>query len=216
MVLKFKKIIMSNQKYKKIPDNAKLVFKGVMHDVYQWEQQLFDGTFTTFECLKRKDNVDIVATTEDGKVIINFEEQPNRKPKICFPCGGSDEGESLLNAAKREFLEETGYTTSGENWSEWINVDILKYGKMEWNVQYFVAKNCKKTHEPHVDGGEKIEVKLFSFEEFLEISQKDNFSQKEIKIELKKILEIRNEFEKKEKLEQFRKFIFGEVKNWEI
>ena len=28
---------------KKIPNNAKRVFKGVIFDVYQWEQEVFDG-----------------------------------------------------------------------------------------------------------------------------------------------------------------------------
>lgn len=35
-----------------IPDHAKCVFKGVIFDVYQWEQKLYNGTTTTFEKLK--------------------------------------------------------------------------------------------------------------------------------------------------------------------
>jgi ADP-ribose pyrophosphatase len=202
---------MSNQKYKKIPDNAKCVFKGVLHDVYQWEQELFDGTFATFEALKRRDNVDVIATTSDKKVIVNFEEQPNRNPKICTPCGASEEKEDLLEAAKRELAEETGFVSN--EWSEWIYVDILKYGKLEWNCKYFIAKNCEKKFEPHTDGGEKIQVNLFSFEEFLDITQRNNFSQHEIKDHIKNILEIKDEKERKEKLEEFENFIFGRKEN---
>jgi len=32
-----------------VPEEAKLVFKGIIYDVYQWEQKMFDGTFSTFE-----------------------------------------------------------------------------------------------------------------------------------------------------------------------
>ena len=42
-----------------IPINAKKVFQGIIFDVYQWEQKLFDGTVATFEKLKRPD-IDIV------------------------------------------------------------------------------------------------------------------------------------------------------------
>ncbi len=37
----------------KIPPNAKRVFKGIIFDVYQWQQKMFDGSKETFEMLKR-------------------------------------------------------------------------------------------------------------------------------------------------------------------
>ena len=36
----------------KVPKQAKRVFKGVIFDVYQWEQEMFDGTKEIFEKLK--------------------------------------------------------------------------------------------------------------------------------------------------------------------
>jgi ADP-ribose pyrophosphatase len=162
----------------KIPTQAKLVFKGILHDTYQWQQELFDGTFATFEGLKRRDNTDILAITDDKKFIINYEEQPNRSPKICVPCGASEEGESLLDSAKRELVEETGYES--DNWKDWFYCDVLNYGKMEWNTKYFIARNCKKTKEPHTDGGEKIEIKLYDFDKFIQVTQDSKFSCREI------------------------------------
>lgn len=193
------------KEFKKIPESAKCVFKGVLHEVWQWEQEQFDGSFKTFECLKRRDNVDIIATTKDKMIIVNFEEQPNRAPKICIPCGGSDEGESLLDAARRELVEETGYVSN--DWSQWQCIDALKYSKLEWNVQYFIARNCEKRNQPHLDGGEKIVVKLFTFDEFIKVSQEDNFSQKEIKVIAKEILE--NDIDGT-KRKEFERLLFGE------
>ncbi len=40
-----------------MPANAKRVFKGVVFDTYQWEQDMYDGTKKTFEKLKRPDTV---------------------------------------------------------------------------------------------------------------------------------------------------------------
>ena len=39
---------------KGLPENAKLVFKGVLFDTWQWEQELFDGSYSTFEVVVRK------------------------------------------------------------------------------------------------------------------------------------------------------------------
>jgi len=32
----------------KIPKDAKLVFKGKIFDVYQWQQKVYDGTTVTY------------------------------------------------------------------------------------------------------------------------------------------------------------------------
>lgn len=117
----------------KIPNHAKKVFSGVFHDVYQWEQEMFDGSFQTFEGLKRKDAVTILAITTDNKIIINNEEQPTVGRFISLP-GGNSEGNGFLNEAKRELEEETGYTSN--EWRAWFDSDILYYGKMEWNNHF--------------------------------------------------------------------------------
>ena len=51
-----------------LPENAKLVFKGVMFDTYQWEVDGYDGSKRIFEKLKRPDTVMIIPITEEGKI----------------------------------------------------------------------------------------------------------------------------------------------------
>ena len=92
-----------------IPDHAKVVFKGVMFDVYQWEQELFDGSKTTFEKLKRPDTVVTFPILPDGKILLTKQEQSGKEPFIGATGGRVDEGEDILDAAKRELMEETGY-----------------------------------------------------------------------------------------------------------
>ena len=41
---------------KKIPNHARLVFKGILHHIYQWEQEMFDGSVQTFEAIKKNDS----------------------------------------------------------------------------------------------------------------------------------------------------------------
>ena len=93
-----------------IPPDAKKVFKGIIFDVYQWEQQLFDGTTATFEKLKRDDNAIVIPVTSDKKIITLEQEQPARLPFLSFPGGKVEDGEDPAAGAKRELREETGYT----------------------------------------------------------------------------------------------------------
>jgi ADP-ribose pyrophosphatase len=64
----------------RIPDNATLVFKGKTFDVYQWEQEMFDGRKKTWERLKRNHSVDIIAVSPENEIYILEEQQPGRPP----------------------------------------------------------------------------------------------------------------------------------------
>jgi ADP-ribose pyrophosphatase len=162
---------------KKIPDNAKLVFKGVIFDVYHWQQEMFDGSFATFEALKKRESVTVVAVC-DGKILINQEEQPGRTPFVAVPGGMCEKGDDPLATAKRELLEETGYVS--DDWQEWFVSDPLNHAKIEWNNYFYIAKNCKKVADQKLDAGEKITSLLISFEEFLEMQHDPKFRNRDL------------------------------------
>ena len=50
---------------KLVPKEAKKVFSGVIYDVYQWPQEMFDGSMQTFEMLGRPDTVKILAVLSE-------------------------------------------------------------------------------------------------------------------------------------------------------
>ncbi len=177
---------------KKIPDNAKLVFKGVLHDVYHWDQEMFDGTIATFEAIRRRDAVVVVAVV-DSKIILNHEEQPGMDSFITLP-GGNSETSDFMEDAKRELLEETGYASDA--WVKWLTVDILDYHKMEWNNNFFIARNCKKIAEQDLENGEKIVTQLITFEEFLELRHNPDFRNKDLLHVLEKAAENEEERQK--------------------
>jgi len=154
-----------------IPANAKRVFKGVVFDVYQWEQKGYDGKVKTFEKIKRYDTALIIPITKEGKIILAKQEQPGKKPFIGLVGGRVDEGEKPLEAAKRELLEETGYKAK-----EWLLFDALQpVSKIEWALYFFIAKGCHKVANQTLDGAEKIDLFLVNFDEFLEVMLHDNF-----------------------------------------
>lgn len=74
-----------------IPPHAKRVFKGILFDVYQWQQKQYDGSYKTFEKIKRSDTVSVIPVTAEGKFIITHQEQPLTDPFTGFPGGILDE-----------------------------------------------------------------------------------------------------------------------------
>lgn len=148
----------------KIPKQAKLVFKGEIFDMYQWEQEMFDGSPQVFEMLKRPDTVQIIPIV-GKKIWIAEEEQPHHKRRIGFLGGRVDEGENPLAAAKRELLEESGLQS--DDWELYKMYEPIV--KMQWRIYFYIARKCRKVQEAHLDGGEKIEIKEVSFNEFVDI-----------------------------------------------
>lgn len=144
-----------------VPDQAKLAFEGMIFDVYQWEQVLFDGSTHTFEMLKRCDTVSVICVV-DGKVLVIDDEQPHLGVRRSFPGGRVDNtDESIEAAAKREILEETGYT-----FANWRLITVRQpYRKIEWFVHVWLATDVTDAVAPKLDPGEKITVEPISFEE---------------------------------------------------
>ncbi len=159
-----------------IPENAKKVFEGVLFDVYQWEQEMFDDTKETFEKLKRPDTVVVFPVLPDGRIILTQQEQPAKEPFVGTTGGRVDKGEEILDAAKRELLEESGY--EAEEFILWDTTQPV--GKIDWVVYTFIAKGLKKVAEMNLDAGEKIKLFTVTFDELINIALDKNFSEREI------------------------------------
>lgn len=152
-----------------IPVDAKCVFKGVMFDVYQWRQKMFDGSYETFEKLKRPDTASVVPVLPDGTVLLVEEEQPGLAKNVYLPAGRIEPGEDPLAGAKRELMEETGYAS--DKWELWYAYQPVT--KLDWAIFYFIAKDCKRTSEPHPDAGERITLLPVGLDEFLARAARD-------------------------------------------
>lgn len=155
-----------------VPPNAKRVFKGILFDTYHWEQEMFDGTYQTFEKLVRKSSTDMIVV-QDQKIMVLMQEQPGRSLYPSLPGGQIEHGEDSLTAAKRELLEETGYESN----------TFLLYksqsdcgSKLYFPVTTYIVRDCKKIQETHLDVGEKIRVTWVNFEEFLQLARDFNFT----------------------------------------
>ncbi len=155
----------------KLPKQAKQVFTGQIFDVYQWEQEQFDGSTATFEMLKRPNTVQIIATAGET-IYVTHEEQPSKGAFRSLIGGRQDvPGESILDCAKRELLEEAGMVS--DDW-ELLRI-VSPYTKMDWEIHIFIARGVKKIKEQSLDAGEKIEILTVSFDEFCDLVFSEEF-----------------------------------------
>jgi ADP-ribose pyrophosphatase len=148
----------------KIPKQAKKVFDGVLFDVYQWPQKMFDGSIETFEMVKRPDTVVIVAVTPEGQLLVLKDEQPHRDVVLTLCSGRVEPGEDPLDAAKRELMEETGFQSG--RWEAWWAYEPSE--KLDHTIHYYIARDTKKVGEQQLDAGERIEVMQMSVDVVLD------------------------------------------------
>src|SRR3989344_9071856 len=165
-----------------IPSHAKRVFKGVIFDVYQWEQEMFDGTRAIFEKAKRQDSVTILPVLPDGKILLAEQEQPGHPLFVGGLGGRIEENEDVLTAAKRELLEESGYIS--DNFTLWLALNQIP--KTDWAVYVFVARDLRKVGDLNLDPGEKIKLVPVTLEEMINLATDKNvcFREQEIVPEL--------------------------------
>jgi len=143
-----------------VPDQAKRAFGGMIFDVYQWPQELFDGTSHVFEMLKRPDTVSVICVV-DGRLLIINDEQPHLGSRQSFPGGRVDETDADIRAAaEREVREETGYS-----FKNWRLVRVWQpYRKMEWFIYVWLAWDVAGQQAAKLDAGEKIDVQTVDFQ----------------------------------------------------
>jgi ADP-ribose pyrophosphatase len=147
-----------------LPVDAALVFSGELFKVFQWRQELYDGTFATFERVQRPDSVFVLPVTEDGRLVLLEQEQPGRLPYMSLVGGRIEEGETALMAAQRELMEETGLVAS-----DWFFLfSCSPYAKLEWTKTYLVALSTLRSAAPTLDAGERITTKVFEVAEAIQ------------------------------------------------
>lgn len=171
---------MKDRSYRKplLPANATRVFEGAMFDLYQWEQELYDGTTATFEKGSRPDTAVVFPITEDGHILIIEDSQPHRGMVLTTVSGRIESNETPEQAARRELLEETGYEAS--QWESFYTITPVE--KLDWVNYVFVAKGCKKVAEPTLDAGEKIVVRSVSFGELIALASEGMLRGKDFSI----------------------------------
>jgi len=141
--------------------NKKIVFKG------QYLKLIVDRDWEYIERCRCRGVVIIVAIMTDGRVLLTEQFRPPvNKQVIEFPAGlvadrPSIRKETLLAAAKRELLEETGYAAK--------RMSVLTQGPASSGssaviLTFVRAQGLRKQHDGGGDGTESIVVHAVALE----------------------------------------------------
>ena len=128
-----------------------------------------------FYVLEYPDWVNVIAITDDGQFVMERQYR-HGLGKTCFeiPAGVIEKGETPLEAAKRELMEETGY---GEG--EWKEImSVSGNSSTTNNISHcFVAKGVKKIGMQHLDRTEDLEVVLLDRSQVWDLMVNDQVKQ---------------------------------------
>ena len=142
------------------------VFDGALLKVHRDTVRLPDGSRGQREYIRHPGACAIVALFDDGKLLLERQfRYPHRRDFIEIPAGKLEPGEPHLQTAKRELLEETGYTAA-----EWTPLCVIHtaIGYTDEAIDLFLAKKLRK-QERKLDHGEFLEVLKVGFGEALEM-----------------------------------------------
>lgn len=119
--------------------------------------ELSDGRINDeYYVLEYPDWVNVIAITKEGKFIM--ERQYRHGMQVIsteIPCGVMEKGETPLEAAKRELLEETGF--GGGEWTPLMDIGANP-GSQNNLTHCFLATGVKKIAEQSLDASEELSV----------------------------------------------------------
>lgn len=138
--------------------NSKSILKTPFVSVFSDLVELPNGMIITdFYTVGIQDASLIVAITDDNQVILTREYRYACKEIVTeCPAGMVEANEGPIETAKRELLEETGY--SSDNWT-YLGPTLESTSKLTNTMHLFLAKSCKRVCSQNIEDSEgNIEV----------------------------------------------------------
>lgn len=131
------------------------IFAGRLLDVRRDTVRMPDGAHATREYIRHPGAVAIIPVTAAGNVVLERQYRyPLGRDFLEIPAGKIEPGEDMLETARRELLEETGYLAS-----EWQRLTTIHnaIGYSDEAIELYLARGLEKGKQD-LDEEEFIEV----------------------------------------------------------
>ncbi len=125
-----------------------------------------DGKPGRFYRLHFPDWANIFAVTPEGEVVFVHQfRQGVMTHTLELPGGVMEPGEDPFEGARRELVEETGYTSD-----EWVSLGpVFPNPAIQDNrCTTFIARNARRTHPTAFDADEELEIELIPLDQLVE------------------------------------------------
>ncbi len=149
--------------------SSKTVFRGPVFSVVSQQVQEPDGVQVRRDIVQHPGSIVILAVDDSGKtprVLLERQYRHAAGDRLWeLPAGSIDSGEENLSAAKRELVEETGY--SAAKWQK-VLYFFVSPGFLTESMHVFLASGLKKGRsQPEED--ERIAVRFFSIKQAVQM-----------------------------------------------
>jgi len=141
------------------------LLKGRFLHAFRDSVRLPDGSSSTREYVRHPGAVMVIPMLEDGRLVLERQYRyPLQQVMVEFPAGKLDAGESTFACARRELLEETGYSAA-----EWARAGMLHpvFAYSTEFIDIWFARGLS-LGERKLDAGEFLEVFTATLPELLE------------------------------------------------
>jgi ADP-ribose pyrophosphatase len=136
--------------------DSRLAFEGVFLRLYVDRVKSSDGHVGTREYLRHPGAVMIIPLLDAEHVLLERQfRYPLGRAIVEFPAGKIDAGEPPFECARRELLEETGYTA--RRWSYLGGLhNAIAYS--DEKIEIYLAEDLERNGSGTLDAGETLEV----------------------------------------------------------
>jgi len=135
--------------------DSRVAFEGVFLRLFVDHVRTADGHRSTREYLRHPGAVMMIPLLDDGQVVLERQfRYPLGRSVIEFPAGKIEPGEPLLECARRELREETGYVAGDWTYLGGFH-NAIAYS--DEKIEVFLARGLRR-EVARLDAGEVLEV----------------------------------------------------------